>query len=431
MKVLWLCNSVLPEVAYEFGVKPSNTGGWLSGQLNSLRKNKEIELAVAFPLLNDKKIKKIFIENITYFGFTKKKNDPTIYDKSVEKIFDDILNDFQPDIIHIFGTEFPHTLSMIRAFNNPNKVVIGIQGLCSVIEKHYYASLPNSVVKSWTLRDLIKRDNIYYQQLAFKKRGYYEIEAIKNVNHVIGRTTWDVACTKQINPIINYHKCNETLRSEFYKHRWTIEKCQKHSIFVSQCSYPVKGFHHMLEAMKFILKQYPDAILYTTGDNLIEEINFKQQLKQSTYQRYLRYLINKYDLQDHVIFLGNLNEAKMCNQYLKSHVFVSASSIENSPNSVGEAMLLGVPIVASDVGGVTDMLTHKNDGFVYQSDAPYMLSYYISKIFEDDDLAMQISKHSRETAAITHDRKRNLKTLVDIYNGIYEGGDINESNILL
>ena len=74
----------------------------------------------------------------------------------------------------------------------------------------------------------------------------------------MGRTTWDQACTYLINPKVKYHFCNETLRSEFYKDRWKVENCNKHTIFISQASYPIKGFHKFLEALVQV-KTFPEA----------------------------------------------------------------------------------------------------------------------------------------------------------------------------
>jgi hypothetical protein len=93
------------------------------------------------------------------------------------------------------------------------------------------------------------------QKKKFAKRGKFEIEALKIAKHVIGRTDWDLACTKQINDNLNYYFCNETLRDSFYKSSWDIESCEKQSIFLSQCGYPIKGFHKFLEALKIIVKK--------------------------------------------------------------------------------------------------------------------------------------------------------------------------------
>src|SRR5690606_29593717 len=120
---------------------------------------------------------------------------------------------------------------------------ISIQGLVSVYAKHYMANLPYEIQRKYSFRDFIKQDNLIQQQEKFKMRGLLEIEAIKNTRYIIGRTTWDKACASQMNPNSRYFKCNETLRGEFYIHVWNQKKCEKHSIFTSQASYPIKGIH--------------------------------------------------------------------------------------------------------------------------------------------------------------------------------------------
>ena len=118
-------------------------------------------------------------------------------------------------------------------------------------------------------------------------------------------------------------------------------------------------------------------------------------------------------------FLGILAEKDMCAQYLHSNVFVSASSIENSPNSVAEAMMLGMPIVASFVGGTMDLLQDKVEGYLYQADAPYMLAHYVCEVFENTMQASEMGRNAYFRAKLTHDRSNNLQQLVSIYEQIY------------
>ncbi len=113
----------------------------------------------------------------------------------------------------------------------------------------------------------------------------------------------------------------------------------------------------------------------------------------------------------------------MAEQYLKAHVHVVASFIENSSNSLGEAMILGVPCVASDVGGTKNMIKHGEEGFLYQSDAPYMLSLYVKMLWEDDDLAMSFSNKARVRALETHDAEKNAKRLMEIYESLMKQDD--------
>ena len=116
--------------------------------------------------------------------------------------------------------------------------------------------------------------------------------------------------------------------------------------------------------------------------------------------------------------MGALKAEEMKRRYLKSNVFVSASTIENSPNSVGEAMILGVPTITSDVGGVKDMLKHGDDGFIYPVDETYMLAYYVDRIFSDDGLAQKLGRNARNHAIITHNRERITAEVLDTYKKV-------------
>lgn len=379
-----------------------------------LANSDRIELSIAFPckLISSKNV--LFGEKIKYYPFPQNRNEHEIY-KYLEKIIETTT----PDIVHIFGTEFVHTLSMVNVCNQRKiKVLISIQGLVSIYAQHYMANLPRKIQNSFTFRDLIKKDNLVQQQKKFEQRGFSEVLALKKVKHVLGRTMWDKACALQINPDIQYHYCNETLREEFYNSVWNIKKIEEHSIFVSQGTYPIKGLHHMLEAMPIILKKFPKAKLYIGGIDIFNIRGLKAKLKETSYAKYLNHLIGKYKLQDKVSFTGSLDENEMCNRFLKSNVFVCPSSIENSPNSLGEAMILGVPCVASYVGGISDLLLDKQEGFLYQADAPYMLAHYVCEIFADNDLALKFSNNARVRALKTHNREHNLEKLSQIYKNI-------------
>jgi len=402
---------------------PSPFGGWFISTSSILAAKDGIKLTIAFPKkgLNDVQVLKGQIINYYYF--------PPVSDKGAKSSVGNIhlkkiLDEVNPDIVQVFGTEFAHTLAMINICKN-DKVVISIQGLTSVIARHYMLGLPVNIQNGFTLRDLVKQDNIKQQQTKFAKHGRLEIEALQKVKHIIGRTTWDKACTSQINPDAKYHFCNETLKGEFYKHCWDINRCEKHSIFVSNGSYPIKGLHFMLDAMPLILKRFPDTILYVGGFNVTKCDTLKDNLKMLSYGKYIKELIKKYKLDGKIFFTGLLDERQMCERYLKSHVFVCPSSIENSPNSLCEAMILGVPCIASHVGGIPDLIKHREEGFVYQTDAPYMLTHYVCEIFENQDMALSFSKKAREHALKTHDREENTKSLLKIYKSILQSRNSN------
>ncbi|WP_426350463.1 glycosyltransferase family 4 protein [Alloiococcus sp. CFN-8] len=417
MKVLWLTNVPLPEASLLMNEKITPFGGWLVTSSLDLS-DKDCELHIAYPKNNIDEIKAYNGEKIQYYAIPwNNKKYSVSYDSEV--ILEKLLLNIKPEVVHIMGTEFSHSLAMVNVCNKLSiKSIISIQGLVSVYSTHYYANLPSKIRNRNTLRDLLKRDNIVSQQRKFEIRGKTEILAIKKCKHIIGRTTWDKACAKIINPSGEYHHCNETLRKEFYMHKWDINKCERNTIFISQASYPIKGLHYVLEAMKILLKTQPDLRLYVAGPDISKNNDFKERLKRTSYEKYISELMDKYNLRENVIFTGLLDEKEMVKRYQKSHIFVCPSSIENSPNSLGEAMLLGVPCVASYVGGIPDMLEHKYEGFLYQSDAPYMMAHYIREIINNDELAIKISINAREKALKTHNIDDNTNTLLNIYSNI-------------
>jgi glycosyltransferase involved in cell wall biosynthesis len=422
MKILWLCNIPLPRISITLSKPVYNIGGWLSGLSDCLIGNDEIQLFICFPDSEENKLLEGDVDGIQYFGFPTKGINLAEYPLKLESIFREIINKVKPDVLHIFGTENSYSLAMINVFNNPKKTVINIQGLVSVYSKHYLAGLPCKIIHRYTLRDIIRGSNIISGKKRFEKSGVLEIEAIRKVKNIIGRTDWDKACTTQINPKINYFFCNESLRQEFYEYKWNIKKCEKYSIFLSQAMYPIKGLHYVIEAMPLIIKSYPNVHLYIAGSTIrIEKNSLKDKLLMSSYAKHVHDLIIKYKLNEYITFTGSLDEISMCDRYLKSHVFVCPSSIENSPNSLGEAMLLGVPSVAADIGGVTSMAQHKEESFIYQHDAPYMLAYYVNQIFSNDKLANTLSEKSRAKAKKTHNREINKNRLIEIYRHIVDG----------
>ena len=409
MKLLWLCNMVPGAVKKAITGKEGN-GLWVDHVLQDLTEQEEIQIRVLCPYRKEKK--GTLNERCSYRTFRTKL--PYQYLPELEQLFELELAEFRPDVIHCWGVEYAHSLTMANAAEKTgylDRMVVSIQGLCGYIAGHYCEGIPHGVQHSYTFRDLLRQDNLVQQQKKFILRGQLEKQALQKVGHVMGRTHWDRACTAAINPDAAYHVCNETLRTPFYEGSWQYETCCRHRIFAPSCSYPVKGFHHLLEAFAEVLRVFPDATLAVPGKSYLTV----SPLRRSSYQRYLADLTRKYELEDKIEFLGSLEGEGMKKAYLEANVFAMPSTIENSPNALGEAMILGLPCVAADVGGVTTLMTHNTEGYVYQSTAPYMLAHYIKTVFAMGETAAAMGQAARAHALKTHDPDTNLRDLLEIY----------------
>ena len=412
MKILWITNIMLPPICKEMNLTVPVVGGWMfSSAVNLLKNSDNIKLAIATTYSGNTLIKKK-IESITYYSLPIK-GDNTYYHKSLESLWQQVNDDFAPDLVHLHGTEFAHGLAFQRACPNV-KTVVSIQGMVSVCARYYIAGITSQELKNlYTIRDVIKRTSILQGQRDLELRGEIEKEILRNTCHIIGRTSWDKAQTWAINPNAQYHFCNETLRTPFYKNKWKYEKCEPHSIFISQAGYPIKGLHQLLKAMPLILREFPDTRVYVAGANIIKTDTLSAKLRLSSYGKYLKSIIEKNHLKSHVVFTGPLNEEEMCQQYLKANVFVCPSSIENSPNSLGEAQLLGMPCIASYVGGTPDMMRGAEE-WMYRFEEIEMLADKICKLFR----LRSFSQFTKNESGIRHDKHTNSLQLFNIYKTI-------------
>lgn len=418
MKILWVVNTIFPYPAKMIGKESTVLGGWM---LSALEQLKEVDNTIIciVSLYSGKRLLK-FTDGSIYYYLIPTRN-MNKYSESVTRNMKLVINEFKPDIIHVHGTEYPHSLSAINATNDI-KTIVSIQGLISECGKkeYYYAGIDTlNLIKNFSLRDFIKGELLPLQHSKLEKRGKYEIETLKKCDNIIGRTTWDKAHTVEITREDKYYKCNETLRNSFYNSEWKSDLACPHSIFVSQASYPLKGFHILLKASNILKRMYPDLKICVAGTNIIKkDETIKEKLKMTGYGKYLNKLINKYDLSEKIEFLGLLNENEMTKKMLNSNVFVQTSSIENSSNSLGEAMLLGIPIVASNVGGTSDLLKDKEEGYLYPFGEEALLAYYISDIFEHEEKAKIMGTNARKHALVTHDKSKNSEELIKIYKEV-------------
>lgn len=187
LRVLWLCNICPPSAAAALGRSYSVREGWLTGALNRYLADEEqdLELGICFPSEEEElsqfsgriKLKELTDapeaggKEVYVYGFRENLKRPELYDLSMEKRFAGILADFKPDLVHIFGTEFPHALAMVRSFQRPERTLVGIQGLIGACAESYMADLPETVQKKATFRDLLRKDSLCMQQEKFRIRG--------------------------------------------------------------------------------------------------------------------------------------------------------------------------------------------------------------------------------------------------------------------
>lgn len=417
MRILWLVTAIFPPLAEHLKVKKPNKCGWLySAAKNLLGNSDSFELGVVIPTQGFSDARKIILDSITYYIIPA----PPIDSYSKRNVLNCkfAIDDFKPDLIHIYGSENSVSAAMCEANNGRRKTLVNIQGLASGIVPYADGGLSwwNKLTNITPL-DFYTGTFLLNVKRRFRHRAECEDYVIKHVTDIVGRTQWDNDHALTLNPNIRYHFMNETLRDAFYEFPiWRHENCKKHTIFVSSSEEPLKGAHQVLKALPIILRQYPDTVVNFCGSDVMSS-DWRSLIRFQGYHLYLRKLIKKYGLQQHVNFLGPLTEEKMKQALLDAHVYLMPSAIENSSNSLCEAQMLGVPVVASYCGGTPTLVEDGKTGFLYRYEEIEMLAQRIIQMFAKPDLST-LSKSERTVALTRHDRKANAHSLIEIYNEI-------------
>ncbi len=427
MNILWLSNYPLPKISEAMNEKSIVNEGWkitIAEQLSSAH-----ELTIAFPYSKIARTLKGEVERIKYIAFPCEKSLSRRMKHISEECMEirNILKEKSYDIIHIWGTEFPHSYATLKATHDleiESKAIVSIQGIAKECFVHYLSGVDYKYIKKQCLTDILRGKSIYLDAINMETRGILEDQTFELAVNCIGRTDFDRRYVQLVNPSINYYSCNETLRNCFYDGSWNLDKCVKHSIIMSQGGYPLKGLHNVLKALPIIKKRYPDVVLYLAGGIVIQDEKsmsiLKRMVANHAYSQFLNELVKKGGLENSIVQLGSLSAEKMKEAYLKANVYLLASSIENSPNSLGEAMLLGVPAVVSNVGGVRSMCDDNIEVLMYQHDDYYMLASRIIELFQDEELQLNLSKKSKIRAINSHDSDKNYCKLTEIYSKLCE-----------
>ena len=251
----------------------------------------------------------------------------------------------------------------------------------------------------------------------YKPRMKPEKEIIENADYILGRTTWDRAHSYAINPNAKYYPCSRILRAPFYEEKWSLEKAERHSIYVGNGYNALKGAHFVVMALPYLIREYPDVKVYVAGYKPYQE-NDKRSLLKKGYASYLKKLIYDLGVQDHIEFTGPLKAQQVAEKLSQVNAYVLCSTIENSPNTLGEAMMVGTPCVAAYVGGVADMAEDGKEALFYRNDDPKLLAWNLKRVFDNDKLALSLSENGKKKALITHDAERNAQMLIDAYTDI-------------
>src|SRR5882724_2493605 len=342
MRILWFTNDPLPVAHKRRGPVPLGTGGWMPSLLEHLVRvpGIQVEVATAHQGVPDDQFQD---DGVEYFVMGQRKYQPffTHTRRDLERCVD-LVRQRNPDLIHIHGTErYFGLLPARKMISTP--CVISLQGLLGPYVDSFFGGLsPLDIWRSERFIEVATRRGLLWRYRDYCEGARREREILQGAKTVLGRTDWDRAHAWSMNPQAEYHHVGEVLRKDFRQEQWDVRRCERHSIIFTNAGDPRRGTETLLRALMMVHREFPDARLRLAGGLGV----------RYGYDRFLRRMIADNNLSGSVEYLGRLDAASMAKELARSHIFAIASYIENSPNSLCEAMQVGMPCVASYVGGI-------------------------------------------------------------------------------
>jgi glycosyltransferase involved in cell wall biosynthesis len=417
VKVLWFSNN---STLYDQSENFYHGCGWIDSLQILLQKETGIELAIAF-FHSEDKVKSVR-DGVTYYPISKAGSRVNLLRKlinnwkgSIEVVnlkndVKRILSDFDPDLVHVFGTE--GAFSQIKTLTHI-PVVYHFQGLINPILNTY---LPiNQSKYSFYLNfnyllNNIKGNSPAFELKRFKNQAKRELSVLNSLNYVMGRTDWDKNILNIFNPDAVYFHINEVLRPVFYDDFSVKSNKMSATLRIVSTLSPTvyKGIDVVLKTAKVLMDLVDidfqwEVIGLDANCQLVQHFEKIENIKHSD--------VN-------VVFCGKKPPAELVACLQSADIFIHPSYIDNSPNSVCEAQMIGLPVIACNVGGVSSIVEHGYSGILVPSNGVYEIIHYIKVLYSDLDLRDKIVKQAMFIAKKRHNRVDVVQNLLSAYEHI-------------
>lgn len=421
MRVLWFLDSEPPAVRRRLGAGPLNEVGWQGGLAELMSASESVELTIAcraaepFPPFEE--------DGIRYFevgaahprsGFERvAERWRTLSRPSVNLArCRALIEETGAQVVHVHGTENPFGL-ICESSRVP--IVISIQGLLTICRIMDRRGFDTHLFRSLSPTLLLRGDGYVFSELQLRQWAARERRIFAGASHFIGRTRFDQDVLHVMNPQARYYHCDEVLRPDFWDASWHPAAAEPGGLFTTTRGYARKGIATLLQALSLLPKPScqgalgcsPRVHLRVAGDFGTMEGN-----------RAIRRAIRTLGLARTVELLGPLDARHLAGELPRAALFVLPSHIDNSPNSLAEAMLVGTPAIASAVGGVPSLARDGYEALLVQDGDPYALAGAIQRVLDDPPLASRLSQQARLSARRRHDPATIRTTLLDIYGRV-------------
>jgi glycosyltransferase involved in cell wall biosynthesis len=172
----------------------------------------------------------------------------------------------------------------------------------------------------------------------------------------------------------------------------------------------VKGQKYLIEAFSKLKGIYPNIHLTIIGKGKLES-----ELKK---------VAKKYAVENEIDFLGNVSHQNIPNLLVQHDIYIQPSIItnknveENSPISVLEALAVGMPVIASDIGGLKEIIKIEKNGFLVSPKSVDDIVYRLKIFIENPKLIKEMGSYARNDVQNNYSSFSQCQVMISLYEGI-------------
>ena len=322
-----------------------------------------------------------------------------------------IVKEFDPELVYIFGTENPFGL-LCNRFSMPS--IISIQAVITAYKNWVFSGLPlQDVLRDVFHKKFLMGKGLVHKWWRMQQQARMERRIFTRCSVYDGRTDWDKKWLKHLNPGADYYHIDRVLGDMYYGPTWDQNAANQKLIFTTSSNAAFKGGVTLARAMIELMKRGREDIqLRMAGIHPLSRVG-----------KSIKRLTHKYHVNDQITLLGRIPPEDIVGEMRKASLFVLPSHIDNSPNSLAEAMMMGIPCIASDAGGIPSMMQDGKEGLIYPRDEVTSLADMIVRLIEDPAYAQELGENARKRARPRHDPQRIAGLVTSMYREVLAEGE--------
>jgi glycosyltransferase involved in cell wall biosynthesis len=224
----------------------------------------------------------------------------------------------------------------------------------------------------------------WFDRLRYALYTHYDLAAVRRAKHLVAISQYTLAAYRDRTQA-QWYRINNPLTDDFFSVSPKKEKA--HQLLYVGSITEVKEIETLLKSLDLVRRTVPEVHLQLAG-----------RVSSQDYLAELQWYIQTQDLQQHITFSGLLSRSDLLEAYARCSILVLSSRQENAPMAIIEAMAAGKAVVATEVGGVGELVDEGQTGYLVPVGAADRMAQRIIALLKHPERRQAMGRRARDKA---------------------------------